>query len=296
MVVDQTVSSSVAWNTFTLNSCDEKESKLNREWNAFLRCFESLDTHNLRQQNVAALQDRVDDKFVVCLKDLPEIMSKCEKQYTVLMDREVKAFPYKTVYYDDDQLSCFYQHHNGVKSRFKLRSREYVHSDLMFLETKIKTNKDRTLKFRVPMPHSLADKESVFFIRQLIHRNLDEFRPVLNVDYYRTTLINGESNERVTLDHQLTFVNRATGKKVVLNGVVVIEIKQPKSQGSTIMHQLLKKKGYRPMNFSKYCVGSLLTEVKGIKHNQFKPCLMQLDSVLEKAGASKVFAVNKEYA
>lgn len=236
----------------------------------FRQCFASLNTHTLEQQQRAELLNRVDEKYLIRLADLPHILRRCAEEYSVLSLDGDTAPRYRTCYYDTRDMSCFLAHHNGVLPRFKIRTREYCNSHSCFLEIKTKTNKERTIKERTPVPTCDPDE---------LRKNLllpGEFSAMLEVTYKRTTLLHGRDEERVTFDHNLSFCNIATKCTAATSGTLIVEVKNSGKAGQSIMCRALRQAGYRPVNFSKYCNGCLLTNVSGSKHNRFKSQLAAL--------------------
>jgi len=86
-------------------------------------------------------------------------------------------------------------------------------------------------------------------------------------------LVNNEFTERVTIDLCLGFENQEN--KITLENLVIIEIKQSRSKGTSLINDVLKANKIEDQGFSKYCIGrSLLDET--LKRNNFKPLLIKL--------------------
>jgi len=235
-----------------------------QESSYFHLCFNGFSTHSLEQQQRAALLNRVDDKYLIRLEDLASIVNKCKSDYTVLSVSGRQVIGYATCYYDTPDMMCFTDHHNGVLPRYKIRTRQYSSGNSQYLEIKTKTNKFRTIKERVSLTQSSPEH---------LHQSAllpGDFRPVLDVTYQRTTLMHVANEERVTFDHNLQFRNVAGNISAEIFGTVIVEVKRSQQSSRSPMTKALREAGYRPVNFSKYCNGCLLTEVKGIKRNRFK--------------------------
>jgi hypothetical protein len=82
--------------------------------------------------------------------------------------------------------------------------------------------------------------------------------------------------ERVTTDFNISFTDKS--RNIFLNGLVIIEIKQARTDKTSLIYQALKKNNIRPTSISKYCVGlSLLNDMS--KNNNFKQTLLQINKL-----------------
>lgn len=257
--------------------------------------------HSLIEQSGAALMDRVDRKFLIPVSLLPDLFSELSPFYTVLSENNQKAFQYNTHYFDSQKDLLYLQHQNGLLNRYKIRTREYVSSKQTFLEVKQKTNHFRTQKKR----YLLADKFKNSNINDLLVPLTDQVFPPLYkkllVKYERFTLKHKSEAERITIDVNLAFepifqahnaqVHTATDSTPAqaryLPEIAIIELKQEKHQRKTEFEQLVKKYALREMDFSKYCMGRILTLVdesldhfpEQLKYNRFKTSLMMLKQI-----------------
>lgn len=251
--------------------------------------------HSLIEQSGAALMDRVDRKFLVPVSLLPDLFSALAPFYTVLSENNTKAFKYNTEYFDSKNDLLYLQHQNGLLNRHKIRIREYVSSKQSFLEVKQKTNHFRTQKKR----YLLADKYKHVNINDLLVPLTDqEFPPLykkLLVQYERFTLKHKQQAERITIDVNLTFspINhidserRNHSKTQQLPEIAIIELKQEKQHKKTEFENLIKQYKLRDMDFSKYCMGRILTLIDEnleqlpdqLKYNRFKSSLLMLKKI-----------------
>lgn len=248
-----------------------------------LRYFQS---HSLLEQNRAALMNRVDDKFLLPMTLFKPFMTELSKDYSILSAYGMKAFNYQTTYFDDKDKQFYHDHHNGKLNRYKVRFRRYVESDNGFLEIKFKNNKKRTIKERIPMDCTLPNQSRVNeFVNRLLGYS-KKLETNLFVNYKRITLLNKSQLERITIDLNLSFSNAINQCQSIQDKVFIVEIKQ---EGKTILtpcYRFLKKRQFRALNFSKYCIGTALTQGQTlsnnkqssmyVKHNRFKPVLRQL--------------------
>jgi hypothetical protein len=98
----------------------------------------------------------------------------------------------------------------------------------------------------------------------------------LTNSFKRITLTNTDFTERITIDLGIQFSN---GKlSMPLEDVVVIEVKQGKSNHFSNTIQVLKSLGIRPSSFSKYAIGVSLLYPE-IKHNNFNPILRSINKL-----------------
>ena len=155
------------------------------------------------------------------------------------------------------------------------------------MEIKFKNNNKRTIKQRIPMDCILPDQIRVNeFIRETLGYST-KFETALFVNYQRITLLNNSSNkERITIDLNLSFGNAIDQTQSIQDKVFIIEIKQDRKTLSSPCRQQLKARGYHDLNFSKYCIGSVLTNtnnndksIKPLKSNRFKNVLRQLNKL-----------------
>lgn len=228
--------------------------------------------HSLAEMNKSILMDRVDSKFVVAAELLPRILQESRQDYSLLDIDGVKHSDYSNVYFDTDDFTYYRSHHNGKLNRIKVRHRHYVDSGTAFLEIKFKSNKQRTQKTRmqVSTDPAVAIAESGDFLAQQGISQPDKLLPSQVVGYKRLCLVSEKLEERVTLDTRASFVDPQSGCKIVLDDVVIIELKQRRINRQSPFYRLLRSLGVRPQSFSKYCAGVSLTTENRVKTNRFK--------------------------
>lgn len=233
----------------------------------------------LDQLGRAALMDRQETKYIFRDENISNLLPELIADHRVLDIEGLRICNYRTVYYDTSDFLFFQQHQRGAGQRWKIRQRTYLDSQKNFLEVKHKDNRKRTRKKRIETENYLDrfTKSEGRFLSATLPFPVEELHPILEVRYTRTTLVNNDNPERITLDSRLSFDNGRTA--LALDGLMIAEVKQAGyNPGSPFMAQL-KKRGIRPSGFSKYCVGiSLLNP--GVKHNRFKPTLHQVDNLL----------------
>ncbi len=242
------------------------------------------------------LMNRTDTKFVTTVDRLKLLLMQASDDYRAQEVDGKRIASYYTAYFDTPDNNMYVVHQNGHVGRQKLRIRSYMDSGLNFLEVKTKNNHGRTKKKRVDMVgfDPIHPDHGIRFMRQDDqYRLYDEFlRKHLRYDptilseqlenhFNRITLVNRAKTERVTIDSGLCFHNMVTGKDVDLTGLVIIELKRDGLQPSPILG-MLRELRIKPCGFSKYCMGSALTN-PALKRNNFKERLRMVDRMLSRA-------------
>jgi hypothetical protein len=231
-------------------------------------------------EGLAELQSRFDRKYVVPVDELPALETRLADRVRILEVEARREFTYDTWYLDTPDLRTYRDHVQGRRRRFKLRTRTYVEQSLTMLEVKLKGVRGRTVKRRTPLPGGdpagFGNREVAFF-----ERVLDEeygvacpspLAPRAMTRYVRTTLVDLDLGERVTLDHG--FEVAGAGRRVVFDpDLVLLEVKTPTLRAGTA--PLLGSLGLRPVVVSKYglAVTTLYDDRAG---NRWRPVLRRL--------------------
>lgn len=247
-------------------------------------------TITLQQMSAVKLMNRIDTKFVTSVDRLCLLMEMARQSYHVQQIDGNLIAPYQTIYYDTPEMTMYTAHHNGHLNRQKVRIRSYVDSDLHFLEVKTKDNHRRTHKKRINVLGSQADSwdaqitsaegEAALFLSERLrvcdHR---ELIPVIENRFSRITLVNQARTERLTIDTDLRFVNRITGRKLHMGNFAVVELKRDGLQHSPVLQMLLDLRIF-PQGFSKYCMGLAMTNPQ-LKQNRFKERLRYVERIVQ---------------
>ena len=241
-----------------------------------------LQTVSLEELDNVKLLDRQDTKFVFNQIHLPLILDKIKPFYRILEINNERVFTYDNTYFDTDDFLFYNQHHNGNKKRFKIRSRKYSSSNQSFFEIKIKNNKDRTVKKRLPIDgiNKYLGEQEKDLVSEIIGLPPNQITPKLNVQFSRITLTDNSFNERLTIDTNISAKNGSGSK--IFNQLVISEIKQKKYDPKSDFIQILRNLKIQEMRFSKYCMGMLHVN-KEIKYNRFKPKLLRINKILTQA-------------
>jgi hypothetical protein len=214
----------------------------------------------------AALQDRVDRKYLVRAGTAQALLEALAADHRVLSVQGRTAQAYSTVYLDSADLACHRAHLQGRRRRWKARTRRYLGSDLTRLELKTKGLRGRTVKRAVDVPvaaHGLADAAAHAFVDEGLRAAYGTglrlvLEPVLEVRYVRTTVVADAGGERLTLDTDLE-VRTPSGVLVgaMAADAVLLESKAGARPGRS--DRVLRALGVREASCSKYCVGTALS-------------------------------------
>jgi len=172
------------------------------------------------------------------------------------------------------------QHFNGKLERHKVRLRTYESTGQSFLEVKTKTNKNRTIKYRLDNYtfSGSFDGVSSGFINE--HSSIDPMtlRPVLFNSFIRATLISFATIERITIDFNVSFTATGSGAHIEMPYLAIAELKKEGNSISSTFNDCLKNMGIHPGGFSKYFIGSALLN-DSLKNNIVKPKILKLKKI-----------------
>ena len=238
--------------------------------------LERPDPISLKQLSPLTLLDRTDTKFVLNTEQLGEVLAASIDQYQILEINGVRPGRYITTYFDTPDFAMYFAHHNGERYRYKLRCRSYLDSEMAFVEVKMKTNKDRMVKFRRPVPQHLQtlDNFDRSWLPPAFPYQFEDVRAVVWNRFRRFTLAHFENKERLTVDLDIEF---GCGPQTVhYPGLVVIEVKQTKfSMMRSPLARELHRLHVQPRSISKFCIAAAHF-YPGFKSNHFKPLLLYL--------------------
>ncbi len=232
----------------------------------------------LQEMESVRLMNRTDTKYVTSVATLSTILWELRDEYRVQEVDGERNIPYRTIYLDTPGCDMYLAHQNGRRVREKIRVRTYVLSDLTFLEVKNKNNKGRTDKKRIRVRNvsTLHNDGASDFLTQYAWYDLESLTPQLENRFRRITLVNHAMTERLTIDTEVCFHHLLTDRKVSLDNQVIIELKRDGRTFSQV-RDVLRKHRVRQSSFSKYCVGSALTD-PGLKQNRLKQKIRSLSA------------------
>jgi hypothetical protein len=231
-----------------------------------------LDSH-------AALQMRVDRKYIVSFETLEQLLAELGDDYLALEIDGERLQQYDSVYFDTPELTGYRHHMQGRRKRFKCRTRLYGET-VCFFDVKMKGKRGETVKSRLPLSPwahgSLTGEATAFLKRELLHQYGSaapaQLLPTLHTSFARLALTHARLPERLTLDFGIVF-DRAGGDDSyrMLPGHVLIEAKSGAQPGTA--DRILPRLGARPLSMcSKYCLGVALAN-PGLPTNPYRPLL-----------------------
>ena len=226
------------------------------------------------------LQDRVDTKFMFRDEILPSVLEKMKDDYFALDINGMRYNHYETLYFDTANFDLYLRHHNGKVNRFKFRARKYVESNLHFFEVKFKNNKGRTIKDRIKRPQidPVICDASDELVRNISSVDPATLHPKLWVNYRRMTFVSKHSEERLTIDTKLTFIDE--NQTIPVQTLVIAEVKRGTAREKSRFIDLMRVNRVKNKSISKYCLG-VISLNRTIKHNNFKPTLLYLQKLLK---------------
>ncbi|MBQ4018001.1 MAG: polyphosphate polymerase domain-containing protein [Paludibacteraceae bacterium] len=246
------------------------------------------DPISLSEMESVKLMNRIDTKYAVPMSVLPAILEAAQADYYAQEIDGLRIATYDTMYYDTETLDMYIRHHDRQLVRQKIRVRQYVESDLTFLEIKRKNNKGRTKKKRITVPsfelqantfgESKRETWSVAdFIAAKSRYQWSELSPHLSTKFHRITLVNKAKIERLTIDMDLVWDNVLTGESKTFPELVIIELKRDGNVPSP-MNKIMLDQRIHPLKISKYCIGTALT-TPGLKKNRFKDKIRRIEKM-----------------
>ncbi|RYV52329.1 polyphosphate polymerase domain-containing protein [Pengzhenrongella frigida] len=212
----------------------------------------------------AALQTRVDRKYVLPLADARDLLRRVSRDTRALQIDGARSFGYESVYFDTPDLTSYLLAAHRRRRRFKIRTRTYLDSAECWLEVKTRDGRGRTVKHRAAHPVGagavLTAPGRTFAAEVLVDAAVMggpaagalDLTATLVTRYHRSTLYLPGSGSRVTVDTDLSWLDDA-GRCLELPELVILETKT----GSTAspVDRLLWSRGHRPTPISKFATG-----------------------------------------
>lgn len=235
---------------------------------------------SLKEMKSVELMNRTDTKYVMRESQLLAMLQQLSDDYRVLDIKNVRLNHYQTLYYDTSDFQLYYQHHNGKRSRYKVRVREYVDSDLAFFEIKRKTNRENTVKSRFEQRDLQAqiDSKADAFVHAHTPLDAHDLEPKMWNEFQRITLVSKHRQERLTLDLNLSF--SWGDKHVALPGIAIAEVKQERASQDSDFIQQIRQHHIQPNRFSKYCAGIYML-YDTVKTNNFKSRILLVNKLMQ---------------
>jgi hypothetical protein len=227
------------------------------------------------------LMNRTDTKFVTNIEKLCQLLEMAQDDYYVQEIDGERNLEYDTTYFDTTAFDMYNQHQWNHTNRQKIRFRTYCVSGLQFMEVKTKNNHGRTKKKRIEVTDmNLAEQEKSDFLGKYLRYGVDTLQPALNNHFSRITLVNKGKTERLTIDSALRFHNLVSGVDKDMGNLVIIELKRDGLVYSPVL-EMLRRLRIHPHGFSKYCMGSAMTNPE-LRVNRFKRKLIEINKIVTK--------------
>lgn len=235
----------------------------------------------LEEMKSVRLMKRTDTKFVTNVEKLLALLELTHESYSAQHNNGKCIAGYRTVYWDTPVThEMFRQHHCKHFPRTKVRARTYLDSGHSFLEVKKKDNHGKTRKKRIEIPSIeavIADGYGEEFLTERTGYTFRDIIPTIENAFHRITLVNDAKTERLTIDFGINFLNHETGETGTMDNLVIIELKRDGRIHSPIL-ALLRQLRIKPSGFSKYCIGSAITN-GNLKINRFKKRMHRYDKI-----------------
>ncbi|SDR21835.1 polyphosphate polymerase domain-containing protein [Thermostaphylospora chromogena] len=207
----------------------------------------------------AALQTRVDRKYIVPVEALPQLLDQLAPHVRVLDIDGGRTFRYRSVYFDTPQLASYHCAAYRRRRRFKVRTRTYLDSAQCWLEVKINGARGDVTKHRLPYHPRDCDtvRPGRDFVDDVLTRESmgpaagNALDPILVTEYRRATLLLPDTASRITIDTGLVWQD--TRSSLRLPDLAVVETKT--TSAATPVDRMLWRKGMRPARISKYATG-----------------------------------------
>jgi hypothetical protein len=209
----------------------------------------------------AALQRRVDNKYVLSWAQLADLFDGLRADDQVLEIDGRRWFAYESTYFDTAPLRCFRDHVEDRVPRFKLRSRLYADSEKCNFEVKVKRDGDQTDKQQIEIEAARRDRinpEIARFLDRVLREvpnppSPEDIAPTLTTSFCRCTLVAANGSERVTCDHSVELRGWSGTSARLRDDLVVVETKTEDGKGHC--DRLLARAGVEPVSLSKYRAG-----------------------------------------
>jgi hypothetical protein len=247
---------------------------------SIINALNILNPISLEEIEGVRLMNRVETKYIFSASKMVDLINLLKGKYKVLEINSMRVHPYWTTYMDTPDYLFYNQHIRGEFARHKIRYRKYESSGEIFLEIKKKTNKGRTVKWRLENDaiSGSFDSPAISFINRHISIDSAKVKPKLNNRFNRATLISLKSDERITMDFNISFFEPFNEKIVFMPYLAIIELKRAGYSQSSCFNAIIKQLNIQPIGFSKYCMGSAILN-ESLKRNMIKPKLLMLNII-----------------
>ncbi|WP_152647976.1 polyphosphate polymerase domain-containing protein [Demequina sediminicola] len=224
--------------------------------------------------DAAALQQRVDRKYLVSPATWANVVATLPQRPRVLEIDGVRAFRYASTYYDTPEWESYRAAAHKRPSRYKVRTRSYLDTGTTAVEVKLRSRTGDTVKYREFLEGAVGRSDALSgqaldFVSGFpgIAAAARELGPVLTTRYLRTTMLTADA--RVTVDSNVTGID-ADGRAAAFADCLIVETKSQSRAGT--VDRALWGHGVRPAKVSKYCT-SLAALHPELPHNRWSRTL-----------------------
>ena len=246
----------------------------------FNKQIEAFAPISLEQMSSVKLMNRTDTKFVTTTERLCLLLEMARNDYYIQEIDGQRNLEYDTTYFDTTAFDMYNQHQWNHTNRQKIRFRTYCISGLQFMEVKTKNNHGRTKKKRIEVTDmDVSEQTKSEFLGKHLRYGADTLQPALNNHFSRLTLVNKAKTERLTIDSRLRFNNLVSGEQKDMGDLVIVELKRDGLVYSPVL-EMLRQLRIHPHGFSKYCMGSALTNPE-LAVNRFKRKLIEINKIVK---------------
>ena len=262
--------------------CTESLRALITMESQILHLLDQLPPISLDEMKDIKLMNRIDKKYLATIGQLEQLLVLAQGKYMVQQIEGKRYNRYHTIYLDTPDEEMYTMHHNGRLVRQKVRVRTYLDSGDSFLEVKNKNNHGRTKKKRMVVNgvNTLHEDDGDMLLSKYANYLLADLVPKVENRFERITLVNMAKTERLTIDCHVKFHHLETDIHDTFDRLVIIELKRDGNVYSPVK-DMLRELRIKPSGFSKYCIGSALTN-PGLKRNRFKSRFKKIDKLLNK--------------
>lgn len=223
-------------------------------WMDQVRALPALTLDEVNQR--AALQARVDRKYVIQPHIWAEVLGSLASAPSVLEINGRRRFGYSSTYYDTPELDCYRDAARRRPRRAKVRTRHYLDTGTSAVEVKVRLASGVTTKSRqwldsgAPGGAGVLPAAAATFVGafERIGDNAHRLIEVLTTTYERVTLVTADA--RVTVDRHVAAAD-ARGRRMDYGELLIVETKSAGAAGA--VDRALWASGIRPARISKYC-------------------------------------------
>lgn len=223
-------------------------------WTDTVAALPALTLEEVNQK--AALQTRVDRKYIVRPDVWGTVLGALDGDLAVLEIDGLRSFRYSSTYYDTSDLASYRDSARGRPHRYKVRTRHYLDTGTSAVEVKMRSASLGTAKTRqwldddVTRTDHLLPSDAANFVSgfQRIGDTAHELREVLTTSYERVTLVTADA--RVTVDQHVAAAD-VLGRRLDYGDLLIVETKSV--VGAGVVDRALWASGIRPARISKYC-------------------------------------------